>query len=279
MEQPEFMPHARVGDCLLYCNERGSGPPLLLLMGLGGSYRSWGRAFLDALARDFRVIALDHRGTGRSTRGRAPYTLAQLAGDAAGALAALHIERAHVFGLSMGGMVAQELALAHGDRVGGLVLASTNCGGREAIWPGPSARRAFFEGLTQGDSFWPLVVTPEFAAANAPFLQRITFDTLTSGTTPSVLREQAGAIRQFSTFSRLGELQAPTLVMAGDRDALIPAENARILRQRISGAEGVLVKDTGHVFVWEAAERAAHAVTGFLHGAPADRLARTEIPA
>ncbi len=111
------MPQARSGDSLIYYTERGHGEPLLLLMGLGGSHRSWGEPFLDALGRSFRVIALDHRGTGRSTRGHGGYTIARLAADAAAVLAGAGIESAHVLGLSLGGMVAQELALGHPNSV------------------------------------------------------------------------------------------------------------------------------------------------------------------
>lgn len=267
------MPQVRLEDCLLYCGERGHGAPLLLLMGLGGSHRSWGEPFLEALASSFRVLTLDHRGTGRSTRGTAPYTIPQLAADAARALVQLGIERAHVLGLSMGGMVAQELALGNPERVGGLVLASTNPGGRESIWPSAEGRRRFVEGLSLGAPAWPLVVSPEFAAAQPETLRRIAVETLMAGTTPSVLREQASAIRRFSTWNRLTEISAPTLVIMGDKDILIPPANGRLLKQRIPGAEGAVVRGTGHVFVWEAPDRAAAAITRFLNGPAAYTLA------
>ncbi len=258
------MPHVRLADCSLYYAERGAGPPLLLLMGLGGSHRSWGEPFLRALERRYTLIALDHRGTGSSTRGSAPYSIARLADDAAEALAALGIARAHVLGLSMGGMVAQELALRQPSRVAGLVLASTTCGGRQAVWPSGEGRRRFADGLRSGEALWPLVVADEFAAANRPFLARIAFDTLTAGTTPSVFAEQARAITRFSTWERLPQIVAPTLILAGDHDRLIPPANARILASRIRGAEGAIVRGTGHCFVWEAPERAANEIAGFL---------------
>lgn len=258
------MPHVRLADCSLHYAERGAGPPLLLLMGLGGSHRSWGEPFLHALERSFTLFALDHRGTGGSTRGTAAYRIAQLADDAAAALSALGLPRAHMLGLSMGGMVAQELALRHPSRVAGLVLASTTCGGAQAIWPSAEGRRRFTEGLRLGDSIWPLVVTDGFAAANRPLLARIAFDTLTAGTTPSVFAEQARAIARFSTWERLPRIAAPTLVLAGDGDRLIPPANARILAGRIPRAEGAIVRGTGHCFVWEAPERAAGEIARFL---------------
>ncbi len=258
------MPHVRLADCSLYYAERGVGPPLLLLMGLGGSQRSWGEPFLTALGRSFTLFALDHRGTGSSTRGAAPYTIAQLADDAAEAMSALGLARAHVLGLSMGGMVAQELVLRHPSQVAGLVLASTTCGGGRAVWPSAEGRQRFAEGLRFGESLWPAVVADEFAAANRPFLTRIAFDTLTAGTTPSVFAEQARAIVRFSTWERLPAISAPTLVIAGDKDRLIPPANARLLASRIPGAEGAFVRGTGHCFVWEAPERAAAEIARFL---------------
>lgn len=258
------MPHLRLDDCSLHYAERGAGPPLLLLMGLGGSHRSWGEPFLRAVERRFTLYALDHRGTGSSTRGTGSYTIARLADDTAEALAALGIGRAHVLGLSMGGMVAQELALRHPSRVAGLVLASTTCGGVHAVWPSDEGRRRFADGLRSGDTLWPLVVAEEFAAANRPFLARIAFDTLTAGTTPSVFAEQARAIAGFSTWARLPQIAAPTLVLTGDRDRLIPPANARILADRIRGSEGAIVRAAGHCFVWEAPERAANAIGEFL---------------
>src|SRR5581483_1653988 len=135
------MAYAHLEDAELYYRELGAGEPLLLLMGLGGTQEAWSTPFLQALARDWRVLAMDHRGAGRSTRGRAAYSLPQLADDAALLLMAAGASRAHVFGLSMGGMVAQELALRHPERVGGLILASTTCGGRAAVWPGADGRR------------------------------------------------------------------------------------------------------------------------------------------
>jgi 3-oxoadipate enol-lactonase len=259
------MPYAHLHDAELYYREIGAGEPLLLLMGLGGSQDGWGTPFLEALARNWRVLAMDHRGAGRSTRGAAPYSLAQLADDAATLLTAARAARAHVFGLSMGGMVAQELALRRPERVGGLVLASTNCGGRAAIWPSAAGRRRFLDGLEQtGSPLAPLLVTRAYASEHQAELQRRALRLLWSGTTPSVFREQARAIARFSTYDRLPQITAPALVLAGDSDELIPPANATVLQQRIPGAERTIAKNAGHVFTWEAPDRIAAEVTRFL---------------
>src|SRR3712207_194537 len=123
---------ARINGIDLYYEETGSGPPLLLIAGLGGNTLGW-VMLLPALAQHFRVIAFDNRGAGRSSAPPGPYTTRQMADDAAALLAHLGIERAHVLGLSLGGMIAQELALAHAERVDRLVLYATYARPRPAI--------------------------------------------------------------------------------------------------------------------------------------------------
>src|ERR1700681_199878 len=107
------MPGVRVGEIELDYERSGSGPPLLLIMGMSGTALHWGEPFLELLRRDFDVIAYDHRGVGASSRLEGPITIGELAEDASGLLSALEIDSAHVLGISMGGMIAQELALAH----------------------------------------------------------------------------------------------------------------------------------------------------------------------
>src|SRR5271165_6568150 len=118
-----------VGQIHLDCERSGSGPPLLLIMGMSGTALHWGEPFLEPLRRDFDVIAYDHRGVGASSRLEGPVTIAEMAEDAAGLLDALGLDSAHVVGISMGGMIAQELALAQPARVRTLTLGCTYCGG------------------------------------------------------------------------------------------------------------------------------------------------------
>ena len=131
------MPIARIGDVELDYEQSGTGPPLLMIMGMSGTALHWGEPFLEALRSDFEVIVYDHRGVGASSRLDGPITTPELAADAAGLLGALEIESAHVLGVSMGGMVAQELALAHPERVRTLTLGSPTAEGRAAPCPPP----------------------------------------------------------------------------------------------------------------------------------------------
>ncbi len=256
------MPSTTVADARLHYAVQGRGAPLLLLMGLGGSGAMWGSAFLAPLARRFRLILPDNRGTGTSARGSVPYTLARLADDAAAILDAESITSAHVLGVSMGGMVAQEFAVRHPARLRGLVLGCTTCGGHHALWPRPEVLDAVGQvGLLGAPA---LVVTPEFLRSHPNRLAQLGLRAMAHPTPPATVREQLGAIARFDMSTRLQRIQAPTLVVTGDRDLLIPPANARILVRGIRGAQGVLVKGTGHCFFWEAPERAAGAIVAFL---------------
>ena len=124
------MPVVRAGEVELDYERSGSGPPLLLIMGMSGTALHWGEPFLCALREDFELIAYDHRGVGNSTALDGPVTILQMAQDAVALLDALELDSAHVLGISMGGMVAQELAITSPERVAGLVLACTTPG-----WP------------------------------------------------------------------------------------------------------------------------------------------------
>src|SRR3954451_5891721 len=121
--------HLTIGGRKLFHVRRGAGEPLLLIMGMSGTHLSWGDPFMEDLIRDYDVVAYDHRGVGRSDPESQQFSIVDLAEDAAGILDALGWDDAHVFGISMGGMIAQELALSHPERIRTLTLGCTYCGG------------------------------------------------------------------------------------------------------------------------------------------------------
>src|SRR5271155_316179 len=163
------MPLANVGDIELDYERGGSGPPLLLIMGMSGTALHWGERFLEALRRDFDVIAYDHRGVGASSRLEEPITIVQMAEDAVGLLDALGIDSAHIVGISMGGMVAQELALAHPERVRTLTLGCTYCGGEGSALMAPELASGMADARRSGDreravrTSWEANISPALA--------------------------------------------------------------------------------------------------------------------
>lgn len=256
------MASAAVQDIAIHYEVQGKGAPLLLLMGVGGSGALWGSEFLAELAANFRLIIPDHRGAGLTARGAAAYTLDRLALDAVAVLDAEGVLAAHVFGMSIGGMVAQLLAAEHPARVRGLVLGGTTAGGVTATPP----RRSALETLQRRGLLGVnnLLVSPDFLARRTGLLTRLAVRAMARPTAPAVLAEQLAAVAGFDMSARLHEIVAPALVVTGDLDLLIPPENSRLLARGILHARGVSVKGAGHCFFWEAPDRAAAALAEFL---------------
>ena len=263
------MPRIDVNGIGLHYELRGSGPPLLMIMGYGAGAAMWGDAYLDRLARAFHVIAFDNRGTGASDKRDEPIAIATMADDAAGLLAALGLDSAHVFGVSMGGYIAQELALRHPGRVRRLVLGCTGCGGTAAVSAAPQVLALIgpAKGVTPREAVgrvYAAMTTEETRRDHADFLDGMTTRLLARPTPVVTLNRQMEAIRRFDTADRLGRIAAPTLIITGDRDILVPPENSRILAERIPGARLVVLPGAAHNFFWEAPEESARVVETFL---------------
>jgi 3-oxoadipate enol-lactonase len=256
------MPMVNVGNVDLSYERSGSGPPLFLIMGLSGTMLHWGEPFLEELRGDFDVIAYDHRGVGRSSRVEAPFTIADLARDAAGLLRALEVESAHVMGISMGGMVAQELALHHPERVRTLTLGCTYCGG-----PGNSlpAQPELGAAIMSGDreravrAMWETNVSQGFAQDADAYASFHAIGEQYS-VAVAVMMEQLSAITHHDTSTRLGQLGMPTLVVHGTEDRIIPVENGRKVAELIPSSRLEIWPDIGHLFFWELPKRSAELV-------------------
>jgi len=259
------VPSLTVGSHELHYVRRGDGPPLLLIQGLGGHHLHWGDAFLDALDPHFDLISFDHRGMGRSGRARDPFTIADLAGDAAAVLDALGVDRAHVLGISMGGMVAQELALAHGDRLLSLTLGGSYPGGPGSALTAPEVWQSMAEPALAGDregairASWHANVSAAFAADQAAFKR---FHAAATGAPSPVEVQilQIQAVAGHDTSRRLGEIDVPTLVVHGDDDRILPVQNARRLAELIPGARLEVLEGVGHLFWLEQPERSAQLI-------------------
>jgi 3-oxoadipate enol-lactonase len=268
-----LMPDAQAGPIRIHYRREGAGEPLLLVMGFGGSGAMWDDATVAGLARRFDVIVPDNRGTGESEKRDEPIQIATLADDLAALLDALGIARAHLFGVSMGGMIAQEFALRHPDRLRGLVLGCTNPGGSETVAAPPEVVGLLLpqKGMTPHEAVqrtFQAMLTPEFIAAQPGFLETMTARMLEHPTPRFVFARQMEAIGGYSTFARLSEIGAPTLVISGDRDRLVPPQNSRLLAERIPGARLAVIPGVAHNFFWENQPETVRLVTEFLEGIP-----------
>jgi len=260
---------AKAGDIKMEYYVEGSGPPLLMIMGLGGQASSWGEPLLEGLQRHFTTIRFSNRGTGATDKPADGYTIRQMADDAAGLLDAIAIEKAHVFGISMGGMIAQEVVLNHPQKVQGLVLGCTNCGPAHSVAVSAQTLARFGHIMQlpveeRIQRYWEITVTPEFMQSRADFLARIIELGMTTPTPMETFGRQFGAAQAFDTHDRLSQIKSPTLILHGDRDILVPAENAEILHEQIPGSRVRIVQGTGHCFFWEEPEEVVQEVVGFL---------------
>jgi pimeloyl-ACP methyl ester carboxylesterase len=247
----------------LHFVQRGAGPPILLVQGLGGDVVHWGEPFLGRLERRFAVTAYDHRGIGRSPRpqpGDPPFTIPDLAEDAVALLDHLGVETSHVLGLSMGGMVAQELALRHPGRLRTLTLAGTFAGGESALRTYPPMVQAIAGPLLRGGR------APQALAGMVAQQARQLGVARDEATLQTVLT-QLVAVGGHDTHDRLGGLDVPTLVLHGERDPLIPVANGRLIAEAIPGARLEVVPRGGHVVFWERPEWCARTIAEFALGA------------
>ncbi|MGA8365195.1 MAG: alpha/beta hydrolase [Solirubrobacteraceae bacterium] len=259
------MPQAKVGEIELSYERAGSGPPLLMIMGMSGTFDHWNPEFLADLRQDFETIVYDHRGVGASSRLEGPVTIARLAEDAAGLLAALELESAHVLGISMGGMVAQELALNYPERVRALALGCTYCGGEGSAVASEDVMRRLAEGMMSGDreralrTGWEVNVSPEFAANDQAYA-RFREIGMRRAVPVETIMEQMRAITEHDTSARLPEIALPTLVIHGTLDQMLPVQNGRMVAGLIPDSHLEIFEGVGHLFFWEQPERSAELV-------------------
>jgi 3-oxoadipate enol-lactonase len=263
----------RVGEIDFEYYVEGSGPPLLMIMGMGGQASSWGQPLRDLLQKRFTTIRLSNRGTGRSGQSAETTTIRAMADDAAGLLKALDIPSAHVLGISMGGMISQELVLNYPQLVQGLVLGCTMCGQAHGLPVPPEtvARFGSIQSMPREEktkAFWAVAVTPEFARDREDFLDGIVEKELESPTPEETMFRQMGAVMSFETYERLPQVKAPTLIIQGTKDVLVVPGNEKVLQERIAGSQVHIIEGVGHCFFWEKPEESANALIEFLAKVP-----------
>lgn len=257
-----------VDNIELYYELHGGGTPLVLLHGLQGDLSNFA-GLIPALAKQHRVLAFDQRGSGWSDKPAQPYSMALYADDCARLMDALGIEQAHVLGMSMGGMIAQEFALRHPHRLRALVLGCTTPGGAGApklegearqhtyetadLAPEERARRLAKAGFTEG-----------FLDANPQVLEALIAARRQRPLDVAALQRRMAAIDGHDTYDRLEAIQAPTLVVTGRPDNIIDPDNSRILAQRIARAKLQILEPAGHLFWMERPRQTLDCVLAFL---------------
>ena len=231
-------------------------------MGMSGTKHHWGDSLLEQLRRDFDTIVYDHRDAGDSTRTGQPFTIVDLAEDAAGLLAALDLDSAHVMGISMGGMIAQELVLAHPDLLRSLTLGCTYCGGEGSVLASEGVMRKLAEAMSSGDrerairTSWEVNVSPTFAADEAAWA-RFLATGMRYGLPVEVIMRQMQAIAGHDTSARLPSVGVPTQVVHGTLDQLLPVHNGHMIAELIPDSRLEIYEDIGHMFFLEQPERTA----------------------
>jgi 3-oxoadipate enol-lactonase len=244
----------------IYWDEQGSGVPILLIMGLGYPSYLWHRT-RPALKERYRTIALDNRGSGQSDAPAGPYSIATMASDAAAALDAAGVECAHVFGLSMGGMIAQQ----YPARVRSLILGCTAPGGPNAVRAEKRVTEILM-GIGLGPEEHARAMRPYVYDSSTP-MERIEEDLAIRRQwfpKPEAYKAQLQGIYEWEAYSRLHKIAAPTLVIHGETDQLVPVGNAEVIAARINGSQLVKLPHASHIFVTDQPEASLKAIMGFL---------------
>jgi 3-oxoadipate enol-lactonase len=259
------MPFAVNDGAKIYWEEHSSGEPLLLIMGLGYTLDMWHRT-APVLAQHYRVIAFDNRGVGRSDVPRGPYTVSTMARDAVAVMDAAGADTAHVFGVSMGGMIAQELALQYPARVRSLVLGCTTCGGSNAVPAEPEVIKGLLAraSMTVEEA---INVMAQYVYDEATPRTRLEEDfAIRRRTYPSAegYLAQLQGVLGWESFGRLSEIAAPTLIIHGESDRLIPSANGELLAKSIRGSRLVMLPQASHIFTTDRPEESNQAVLSFL---------------
>lgn len=261
------MPFALCNGVRLYYEVHGSGEPLLLVMGQGSDHHGWDRVLGDFAGR-FQVIVYDHRGTGQSDKPREPaYTTRLFAADAVALLDHLGIERAHVYGISMGGRVCQWIAIEYPDRVQAVVLGCTTPGDTHGVKRPAEVDARMRERPADPEEAATFLaeemVSPAWLARNPDYLEELR--ARARNPIPGwAQRMHYEASQGHDAWERLPEITAPVLVIHGTEDRINPTENARLLAERIPGAELRLIDGGRHGYFIEFREEAGAAVMEFL---------------
>jgi 3-oxoadipate enol-lactonase len=251
------MPKTTVGDIDINYQIQGSGSPLLLIMGLSFSLLDWGTELPALLAPNHQLILFDNRDAGLTSQSQRDYTIADMADDTAGLLDALKIPKAHIFGVSMGGAIAQELALRHPSKVDKLILGCTFAGGT-------CSQFGDFSPLLNG-KVEDLLFTPTYIKSNEKLIKDHLAKAQPLHSKGEALQRQLKAIGTHNTCDTLSKILAPTLIITGDSDTAIPSSNSDFLVKEIPNAKLETIPDAAHGFTFSHAAKTAQLIYDFLN--------------
>jgi pimeloyl-ACP methyl ester carboxylesterase len=244
------MPKVKVDDISMYYEVHGQGEPLVMINGAGAGIETlyW---LIPIYSRDYRLVIFDNRGVGRTDKPEGLYTTRLMADDLAGLLDAVGVDCAHIHGTSMGGMIAQEFTLRYPNRVWTLILAVTHCGGPHSIVPQSEDMTQMYKlsPKAAAEAMLRLFVTEEFIAEKPDLFQRLLAFSIEHPIDPRSLQKHIQVAESHNTYDRLSKITAPTLILAGDADRVVPVDNSRLLAATISNAELVIFKNAGHMLV------------------------------
>jgi 3-oxoadipate enol-lactonase len=268
VRREEAMQYARVNGIELAYDLMGAGMPLVLIHGAQGD-QSMFADLAPALSAQFRVLTFDQRGSGLSEKPSGDYTIALLADDTAALMEHAAFTTAHIIGVSMGGMIAQELTLRHPRRVRSLVLGCTTPGGTNAIRVGGDAFAAAYSthpisAEERGQALARAAFSAGYVERHPEIIPAMIEARRRRPIDPIALESRLKAAFKHDTHARLPQIRCPTMVITGKDDALISWENSRILAEQIPGAKLVVLEPAGHCFWMEQPEQSSEAILRFL---------------
>ena len=266
------MPLAKVGDINLSYNVRGDGQPLILIAGFATAQNAW-FPLLRAFSKHYRVVTFDNRGIGGSDKPTGPYSTKMMASDTIALMNHLGIDRAHILGGSMGGMIAQHIAIDHPQRVDKMILFSTSAGGQllrdmlfdlaEAATPNWNRSKSDLAGA----DLRKLTAAIASRSFNQPFNRLVIVPLaklMLKLDTSKVPAGQIDAMMAHNVLDRLHLIKAPTLVLTGNKDRLMPPQSSKVLASRIKGAKLVVIDGGSHALAEGMSGRFNKEVLGFL---------------
>ena len=264
------MPIAELEDLDIYYEIIGQGEPLVMIRGLGSNVDHWYEQ-VPTLSKEFQLLVFDNRGIARSSDPGGAFSTRDMAEDTAALMESAGIKSAHVLGYSMGGMVAQEMALNHPEKVRGLILVATDCGITKRIKARPEVSRLFSQMVSLGTTEAKLAAAACLYAQNTfesktDVIERYNEVSMRFPASQDIMARQWAAVTQHDACSRMQKISSPTLTLTGSEDILIPPENAKIMADMIPGARMKAIDDGGHLFLIEQPQQFNQAVRDFLEG-------------